>query len=338
MSDHSDNRAKATRRQLLGLGAGFALLGDAGPAAAQAAPFPNRPIRLVVPFPPGGSSDLVGRLVAAQLSQRLGQPVVVENRAGAGGTVGMLQVARSEPDGYSIAQGAAGTMAFAPALMKPPPFDPNTVLAPIAFVASDANGLFINADIPARTVAELVTWVRAQPNPVPYASAGPGTPAHLGIAVLAQSRSLPMTHVPYRGAAPAVTDVAAGTAKMIFTSVIAGRALAQAGKLRLLAVSARARLPDFPDVPTMREAGVPEMELSIWYGYFAAPATPPAILARYHAAFAGMLRDPAFIADLRRATMEPFPADQRLEDASRFLAESVAEVRRKIEAAGVRID
>lgn len=329
---------RPNRRSVLRLGAGLTALAGALPGIAQTPAFPTRPVRLVVPFPPGGSSDVLGRLVATQLGQRLGQPVVVENRAGAGGTLAMQQVGRGEADGYTIAQGAAGNMSFAPALMSPAPYDPVEAFAPIAIVASDANGLFVNAALPIRTMADLLAYVRAQPNPVPYASAGAGTPAHLGLAVLAQSRNLAMTHVPYRGAAPAITDVAAGVAAMIFTSVIAGRSLADAGRLRLIAVSARNRLPDFPDVPTMREAGFPELELAIWYGYFAAPTTPAPILARYRQVFTEMLRDPAFATELRRVTMEPFAPEQGVDNVRRVLADSVVEVRRQIEATGVKME
>jgi tripartite-type tricarboxylate transporter receptor subunit TctC len=262
----------------------------------------------------------------------------VENRAGAGGTVGILHTAREPADGYTIAQGAIASFAFSPQLMNPPPYDPNTVLTPIAFVGSDYNALFINAAIPARTMAELEAWIRAQPSPVPYASAGIGTPAHLGIAMWAKNRNLPMTHVPYRGAAPAITDVAAGNAAMIFTGAIAGRSLVEAGRLRMLTVSARSRMPDVPEVPTVGEAGVPEMELLVWYGYFVHPQTPRPIMQRYHEAFGAMLRDAAFLAELRQGMLEPYPADQKLEDAPRRVADSVADVRRRIEAAGVKIE
>ncbi|WP_137180546.1 tripartite tricarboxylate transporter substrate binding protein [Roseomonas sp. AR75] len=333
----SDSSRRFGRRDAMALGLAAGLGGLAAPALAQGS-FPTRPIRLVVPFPPGGSSDLLGRRVAAQLSQRLGQPVVVENRAGAGGTVGIQYVAREPADGYTIAQGAIASFAFSPQLMSPPPYDPNTVLTPVAFVGSDYNALFINASIPARTMAELEAWIRAQPNPVPYASAGIGTPAHLGIAMWAKARNLPMTHVPYRGAAPAITDVAAGNAAMIFTGAIAGRSLVEGGKLRMLTVSARQRMPDTPDVPTVQEAGVAEMELLVWYGYFVHPQTPRPILQRYHAVFMDMLRDPAFLAELRAGMMEPFPADQKLEDGPKLVADSVADVRRRIEAAGVKIE
>jgi tripartite-type tricarboxylate transporter receptor subunit TctC len=185
-------------------------------------------------------------------------------------------------------------------------------------------------------MAELEAWIRAQPNPVPYASAGIGTPAHLGIASWAAARNLPMTHVPYRGAAPAFQDVAAGNAAMIFTGASTGRPLVEGGQLRLLAVSARSRMPDSPEVPTVREAGVAEMELLVWYAYFLHNATPRPILERYHATFMEMLRDAGFVAELRRAMMEPFAADQRLADMPKLVSDSVADVRRRIEAAGVK--
>jgi tripartite-type tricarboxylate transporter receptor subunit TctC len=146
-----------------------------------------------------------------------------------------------------------------------------------------------------------------------------------------------LTHVPYRGAAPAIQDVAAGNAAMVFTGVSAGRALVEAGRVRMLAVSARSRAPGFPDVPTVREAGAPEMELIVWYGYFAANATPRPIMERYYAAFMDILRDAEFAAELGRVTMEAFPADQRLDDLPRFVRDSVADVRRRIEAASGRM-
>jgi len=325
------------RRAILAAGAGLTTV-TAGPARAQAPAFPSRPVRLVVSFAPGGSSDLLARLVGAELQRRLGQPVVVENRAGAGGTLGMAQVSRADPDGYTIVQGTAGTIALTPTLMNPPPYDATTAFTPLGFVASDANGVFINPSIPARNMDELVAWIRAQPNPVPYASSGAGTPGHIGMALFAEARDLRMLHVPYRGAAPAATDVAAGNAAMVFTSMIVGRALTDAGRLRLLSIGARERLPEYRNVPTLREAGLAEMEVPIWYGYFAPPATPRPIVERYHAAIADMLRDPSFIAKLREQMMEPFPADQGLAAAPTLVSDTVAQVKRMIEITGVRIE
>lgn len=325
-----------TRRTVLGAGTAFVIAAAAGASVAQPA-FPTRPIRLVVSFAPGGSSDALARIVAAHLGRRIGQPVVVENRPGAGGTLGMAQVSRGEADGYTIVQGTAGTVALTPALMTPPPYDPAQAFAPIAFVASDSNGVFVHPSVPATTMEELASWVRAQGRAVPFASSGVATPGHLGLELFGRARSLTLEHVPYRGAAPALADVVAGTTPMIFTSLIVGRAMADAGRLRLLAVSARARVPEYPQVPTLREAGLAEMEVPIWFGYFAAPATPRPILERFHAAFMEVLRDPAFIAELRTQMMEPFTADQRLDAAPAFIAATVADVRRMITTTGVTL-
>jgi tripartite-type tricarboxylate transporter receptor subunit TctC len=333
MSGQTSGRGP-TRRDLLGAGAGLSLLGAAARTAAQPA-FPTRPIRLVVSFAPGGSSDALARIVAANLGRHLGQSVVVENRPGAGGTLGMAQVSRGDADGYTIVQGTAGTVALTPLLMTPPPYDAMQAFAPLGFVASDSNGVFVNPAVPARTMDELAAWVRAQGRAVPFASSGVATPGHLGLELFARARGLNMEHVPYRGAAPALTDVVAGTAPMIFTSLIVGRAMADAGRLRLLAVSARERVPEYPDVPTLREAGLAEMEVPIWFGYFAPPATPRPVVERYHAALTAMLRDPAFIAELRTQMMEAFPADQRLDAAPAFVAGTIADVRRMIATTGV---
>lgn len=332
MTAHSSSRGLA-RRSLFGAAAGVV---RADGAKAQAG-FPTRPIRLVVSFAPGGSSDALGRIVANHLGRRLGQPVTVENRPGAGGTLGMAQVSRGEADGYTIVQGTAGTVALTPALMTPPPYDAMQAFAPIAFVASDSNGVFVHPSVPARTMDELTGWVRAQGRAVPFASSGVATPGHLGLELFARARGLNLEHVPYRGAAPALTDVVAGTAPMIFTSLSVGRAMADAGRLRLLAVSARARVPEYPDVPTLREADLAAMEVPIWFGYFAAPTTPAPILQRYHAAFMEMLRDPAFNADLRTQMMEAFPPDQRLDAAPAFVAETMRDVQRMIAATGVTL-
>jgi tripartite-type tricarboxylate transporter receptor subunit TctC len=269
----------------------------------------------------------------------LGQATIVENRAGAGGTLAITQIAATrETDGHTLVQGAVGNMVFAPLLMKPPPFDPMTVMTPVAIIANDANGIFVNADNPAKTVAEFEAWVRAQPSSVPYGSAGNGTPAHVGLASFAKSRNLSMTHVPYRGAAPAIQDLAAGNIAAIFTSITAARGLLDAGKLRMLAVSSSSRIPEYPNVPTVKEAGAPDLELAVWYGYFLVNGTPADIVERYRSAFDSMMRNPGFIAELRKQIIEPRPAGQSLAEARRLLEDSMADVKRRIDATGVTMD
>lgn len=326
------------RRHLLGGALALAAGGTARRAAAQAEAFPSRPVRLVVPWAPGGASDVLGRLVARKLSESLGQQVVVDNRAGAGGTVGMQHVARAAPDGYTLVQGTSSTIGLTPVLMNPEPFDGTREFAPIAFVADDTNGLFISATIPARTMDEFLAWVRAQPNPVPYASSGVGTPGHVGLEMFARTRNLNLNHVPYRGAGPALTDVAAGNAAMIFTGAAGGKALADAGRVRLLAVTGRARQASLPDVPTVRELGLEAMDVPVWHGYFAPAGTPRPVLEKLHGAIVALLRDAEFVGSLRQQMMEPFPTDQRLDDAQAFVNASIGRMREMVRATGIRIE
>lgn len=325
------------RRHLLGAAA-LTGLGLSRPALAQSDAWPSRPIRLVVPWAPGGASDLLGRLVARKLGDALGQQVVVDNRAGAGGTLGMQNVARSPADGYALVQGTSSTIGLTPVLMSPEPFDGTKEFASIAFVADDTNGLFISAANPARNAEEFIAWVRAQPNPVPYASSGVGTPGHVGLEMLGRTRSLNLTHVPYRGAGPALTDVAAGNAAMIFTGAAGGKALVDGGRLKLIALTGRARQSAFPDVPIVRELGLEAMDVPVWHGYFAPAGTPRPILERLHGALVALLRDPEFLGSLRQQMMEPFPADQRLDDAQGFVNASISRMREMVRATGIRLE
>lgn len=318
------------RRALLSAAGGLL----AAPAFAQSN-WPSRPLRLVVPWAPGGASDALGRLVAGKLSERLGQQVVVDNRAGAGGTVGMAAVSRAAPDGYTLIQATSTTTGLTPVLMRPEPFDAGRDFAAIAFVALDTNGLFSSAALPPTSVEELIAWVRAQPNPVPYASSGVGTLGHLGMELFARARDLRMTHVPYRGAGPAMADVVSGTAAAIFTGAIGGRALAEAGRLRLIAVTGARRHADFPAMPTVHELGLGSMDVPVWHGYMAPPGTPQPILTRLHAAFVAIRGDAEFLASLDRQMMTPWSRDQTLADAQGFVIESVLDVRRRIAATGM---
>jgi len=326
------------RRKLIGVAGGLSLAGLPRLAGAQEENWPSRPIRLVVPWAPGGASDLLGRLVARKLSASLGQQVVVDNRAGAGGTLGMQHVARSQPDGYTLVQGTSSTTGLTPLLMNPEPFDGTKDFAPIAFVANDTNGLFISASIPARNAQEFLAWAKAQPNPVPYASAGVGTPGHVGIEMLARTRGLAADHAPYRGAGPALADVAAGNVAMIFTGAAGGKALAEAGRVRLIAVTGRTRQPAFPDVPTLQELGIEAMDVPVWHGYLAPAGTPRPVLEKLHAALVALLRDEEFIASLRQQMMEPFPVEQRLDDAQGFVTASIGRMREMVRTTGIRLE
>ena len=265
-------KMRTMRVLTLGLATAAAPVGLA--SAVNAQEFPERPIRIVVPFSPGGSSDLLGRTVAEQLSNQSGKSFIVENKPGASGALGTADVAQSAADGYSLIQVTAGTIALTPAMSKTVPFDTKKDFAPIAFMASEPNALLINPKIPAKTFEEFLTYVRDAKEPVPYGSAGSGTPAHLGMELLARGAKLDMTHVPYRGAAPAVADVVAGHVAAVFPTMASAISQIESGSVRLLAVTGEERLASHPDVPTVTELGMPELNVPIWYGYFAPAGTP----------------------------------------------------------------
>lgn len=251
----------------------------ATPAAAQ--PWsPDRPIRLVVPFPPGGPTDLVARPLAQRLGEALGQTVLVENRGGAGGNLGAEAVARAAPDGHTLLLSNVGVLAVNASLYRNLPFDPEADFAPIALVAGAPVALVVHAAVPARTVAEFVRWTRAQPGPVPYGSAGIGSPGHLAGEVFRTITGAALAHLPYRGSAPALQDVTAGHVGAMFDPVQSPLGQIQAGRVRALALSAGERLPILPEVPTMAEAGVPGHEMVAWWAVVAPARTPAPVLDR----------------------------------------------------------
>ncbi|MEO3472629.1 tripartite tricarboxylate transporter substrate binding protein [Roseomonas sp. CAU 1739] len=267
-------------RRRLGLGlAGVAL---ARPALAQGG-WPSRPIRWVVPFAPGGNIDVMARLYAEPLSRELGQPVVVENRAGAAGSIGADFVAKAAPDGYTILMGSV-VNAINVGLYRNLTFDFVKDLAPVALLYSVPSILLVRPDFPARDVAELVAMARREPGALNYGSAGSGSGMHLSTVLFAQAAGIELTHVPYRGAAPAQQDLIAGRIQLIFDNMSTALPLVRDGQARALGVTAAARSPQMPDVPTMAEAGVP-VDLLVWGGAFAPAATPPAILGRLSDAF-----------------------------------------------------
>lgn len=316
-----------------GLAVAFAA---AAPAAAQG--WPERTVTIVVPFAPGGSSDLLGRLFADQLSQQTGQTFIVENRPGAAGTLGTSEVARSAADGHTLIQVTAGTIALTPALMGDAPYDTLADFAPIAFVASEPNVLLIDPSIPAESFDEFVEYLRNAPEPVPYGSAGPGTPAHLGMELLVAAKGLDMIHVPYRGAAPAVADVAAGHVAAVFPTRASALAQIETGAVRMLAVTGDERLASAPDVPTVNELGLPELNVPIWYGYFAPAGTPEEVQVRLHEEFTAALADPEFVARLETLGLVPKSPDQDLADAVAFVEATLEEARFIVETTGITLE
>ena len=261
--------------------------------SAQAQGYPDRPIRLIAPFPAGGLADVLARAVGDEMSKSLGQPVIVENRAGAGGNTGADAVAKSAPDGYTLLMSSAGILTANQFLYAKMPFDAETAFVPVSNVASMSMLVVVNPKVEAKTLKEFVALAKAQPGKINFGSPGIGTTGHLGLAMLMHAAGVKITHVPYRGAAPAVTDLLAGQIDGVVDNPPTVIAHIQSGKLRPLAVAARERMALLPDVPTAAEQGVSNYEASSWFGVAAPAGTPPAIVARLHQAIAAAVRTPA---------------------------------------------
>ncbi|MDF3832162.1 tripartite tricarboxylate transporter substrate binding protein [Cupriavidus basilensis] len=256
-----------------------------------AAAYPDKPVRLIVPAAAGGTTDIASRLVGKRLGELLGQPVVVENRAGAAGIVGVQALRQAAPDGYTLMMGNIGPNAINYALYKQLPYRPED-FAPVTMVVSVPNVLVVNAKVPARNVAELVALARSQPGKLSFASSGTGQSVHLSGELFRKRTGIDIIHVPYKGAAPAVADLVAGQVTMMVDNLPSSLAHIQSGKLRALAVTSAARVAELPDVPTMKEAGLDDFQVTAWFGLVAPAGTPPAIVARLQKTVAGILAEP----------------------------------------------
>ena len=261
---------------------------------AQAQTFPNKPIRLICPFPPGGAVDIASRAAAHTLSQLLGQPVTVDNRPGAGGNIGAEITAKSAPDGYTLLMTTSGIMAINPALYSKIPFDPIKDFAPISMLVSLNNVLVLHPSVPAKSVQEVVAMAKAQPGKLTYASSGNGTSIHLSGELFKTMAGVDMLHIPYKGSAPAVTDLLAGQVNMMFDNIPSSLPHIKAGKLRALAVTGAKRSPQLPELPTIAEAGIAGYDSYVWFGVVAPAGTPPEIIARLNAALVKTAATPEF--------------------------------------------
>ncbi len=283
------------RRAALGLVLLAAAAAAAAPSAAQPPGYPSKPVRFVVPYPPGGPTDLMARLLQPELQQRLGVPVIIDNKAGAGGNVGSAEVARQAPaDGHTLLLAASGPMAVNQSLYKTMPFDALTDLAPVVQISSFPLVLEVHPSLGPKTLKEFIAQSKARPDDFSYASAGNGTPQHLAGEIYAKAQSLKLSHVPYKGAGPALNDVLGGQVKVMFDIVASSLPHLQAGKLVPLAVTSAQRSPLLPNVPTMAEAGLPNVEITAWHGIAVRAGTPRPIVDRLNAAVNEAFKNPAF--------------------------------------------
>ncbi len=270
----------------------------AAPMAAQAqAAYPDKPIKFVVPYPPGGGTDVVARIVQQRLQAALGQPIVIDNKGGAGGSLGTDIVAKSAPDGYTVLF-TLSSHTINPAIFPKLPFDTIKDFEPVGLVASLPQLLAANMAVPVRTVADVVAQAKAAPDKFSFASVGNGSPGHLAGELMVLRTGAPMAHIPYRGGGPAVTDVMGGQVPLLWVSIPAAAAQVKAGKLRALAVSTTKRSPAFPDVPTMQEAGVADFEVDSWYAMLVPAKTPRPIIDKLNKALNTVLSEPAIRAQL----------------------------------------
>lgn len=272
------------------IAAGFAaLLAWAGPAGA--ADLPDRPVRIIVPFAPGGSSDIVARVLAEAAAPHLPRGAVVENRAGAGGNIGMVEAARGAADGTTLIQCAFGPCGANPALYANPGYDLLNDFAPVILTGAVRNVMTVRLDLPARNVQEFIALART--TPLTFASSGVGASNHLGPELLRSITGIEMTHVPYRGSGPAITDLVAGRVDVFFDNLPSILPHIRGGTVRALAAVSETRIPELPDVPTFAEQGVQGMAIDSWFGFMTPARTPPAAIAALNAAFARALQDPA---------------------------------------------
>jgi tripartite-type tricarboxylate transporter receptor subunit TctC len=311
-----------------------ALAALAIPAAAHAQVYPAKPIRMIVAYPPGGGTDIVGRMLAQKLGESLGQSVVVENRGGASGNIGTELAARAAPDGYTILMGNVAPNAINVSLFKDLPFDPVADFAPVSLVASTPNILVVHPSTPARTVKEVIALAKAKPGTLNFASAGAGSSSHLAGELFRILAGADIVHVPYKGAGPAMVDVLSGQVQLYFATMPAAMPHVKPGKLAPVAVTSARRSQALPDLPTIAESGVPGYEASTWYGVLAPAHTPQTVVARLHGEIVRILADAALHA--RLADQGFGPVGNSPEEFGVYIKSEILKWGKVIRDAGIR--
>jgi len=315
-------------RILFGLIA-FAL---AGPALAQ--DFPNKPIKLIVPFPAGGPNDIIARAVGQRMSELLGQPVLIDNRAGAGGILGTDAVAKAEPDGYTIALTSAGALAISTSLQEKVPYDPLKDFAHVSLVAKVPELLVVATSVPVSDMRELVALATSKPGQLNFASSGPGSMPHLAGELLKLTAKIDIVHVPYRGAAPAVNDLLGQQVQMVFLDLPVLLPQVQAGKLKAIAIGSTERAPALKDVPTTAEVGMPQIQAENWYGMVAPRGTPPAVVAKLHQAVVDAVRTPEVKEKL--GSQGAILIAGKPEEFAAYVESEIAKWAKVVQAAGIK--
>ena len=303
---------------------------------AFARPYPDKPIRVIVPVPAGGTPDVVARMVSPGLSALLGQQLVIDNRGGAGGLIGAELAAKAAPDGYTLFFSSPGSLTILPHMHKKVEYDTLRDFAPVSLVASGPFLLITHPSVPVKTVKDLIALAKAQPGKLNYASAGSGAANHLAMELFKSLAAVDITHVPYKGAPQAVTDLIGGSVNLMFNSIPPVIQHIRAGRLRLLAVSSAKRSPQLPDVPTVSEAGVPGYEFTTWFGLLAPARTPPAILARLNAELVKVVHAPEMKAQLEIQGYDPVGGTPQ--EFSAFIRAENAKYAKLVRLSGAKVD
>ncbi|MBV7486051.1 tripartite tricarboxylate transporter substrate binding protein [Bordetella sp. BOR01] len=304
---------------------------------AQAGAYPTKPVRIVAPAPPGGGTDFLARLLGRYWTENTGQPVVTDNITGANGNIGAAQVSRAEPDGATLLMSYVGTQSINPALYKSMPYDPKKDLEPIAELASYPFVIAVNPDVPAHSIKELIQYAKANKNELSFGSAGVGSGGHLVGEMFNKRNGTNIMHVPYRGSAPAITDLLAGQLQVVFDTLNTVGPFIKTGKIRALAVTSDARIESFPDIPTVAEAGHPDMVISGWYGLFAPKSTPAALLQSINDGVGGILRTQDYQDKVRTAGYVP-SSPQSTEQFRTFVDDETKRWSELAKSSGAAID
>ena len=303
-------------------------------AAAQA--FPSKPVKLVIPFPPGGSLDNIGRLIAQKLSEAWGQQVLIENKPGAGGNIGADAVAKSPADGYTVVMGALSTHAVNPNLYAKMPYDAAKDFAPISLVAITPNVLIVNAAMPVTSVKEMIAYAKANPGKTNFGSGSNGSAGHLAGELFKLETGTDVAHIPYKGGAPALQALLAGDTQFMFDNLANAMAQVKGGKVRAIAVTTAQRSKLAPDLPTMAEAGMPGFDISTWFGLLAPAGTPPDVIAKWNADVVRVLNSPDVREKMLAQGAEPSP--QTPAEFASFIAREREKYARIVKASGAKVD
>jgi tripartite-type tricarboxylate transporter receptor subunit TctC len=310
------------------------LCGFAAPVSAQG--YPNKPIRLIIPFPPGGSTDILGRAVAQKLSEAWGQQVIVDNRGGAGGTIGADLAAKSPNDGYTLMMGHIGTLAVNVSLYSKLSYDPLKDFTPVCMVALVPNVLVVNPSLPIKTVAELIAYAKAHPGKLDYSSGGNGSAAHLAVEYFKLQTRTAIVHIPYKGTGPSVTDLIAGQVALTMTGAPAVMPHVLSGRLRALGVSSPQRVPALAQIPTIAEAGVPGFDATQWYGIVAPAGTPKEIVTKLNAEIRKIMQSKEMLDRLN--TEGAIAAAGTPEEFGAYIKKEITRWAAVVKAAGMKTD